>query len=177
MPSGCGYSAVHSTVTSLTVTSCFKFSGKSDHLQDLTFMTSAAERPHAGPHRRWGRPNSPHPPVPLQADSAAIHAEYPGFRWSRGLQQYYTGTVKTVSSLNFRCVRARCASRVRTECAVPLQMRVCGWSRAGTSLAFVQPCTQSDCAAGAAHPVGPPSTCTGVRPLPLYSVRAGRFDS
>jgi hypothetical protein len=140
-------------------------------------MTSAAERPHAGPHRRSGRPNAPHPPVPLQADSAAIHAEYPGFRWSRGLQKYYTGTVKTVSSLNFRCVRARCASRVRTECAVPLQMRVCGWSRAGTSLSFVQPCTQSDCAAGAAHPVGPPSTCTGVRSLPLYSVRAGRFDS
>jgi hypothetical protein len=42
------------------------------------------------------------------------------------------------------------ASRMRTECAVPLQMRVCGWSRAGTSLAIVQPCAQSDCAAGAA---------------------------
>jgi hypothetical protein len=76
-----------------------------------------------------------------------------------------------------------CASSVRVDsesanrvCRA-LQMRVCGCSRAGTSLAFVQRCTQSDCAAGAAHPVGPPSTCTCVRPLPLYSVCAGRFDS
>ncbi len=177
MPSGCGYSAVHSTVTSLTVTSSFKFSGKSD-LQDLTFMTSAAERPHAGPHRRSGWPNSPLPPCPSRPIRlpSMPSTRAPG-GLAGGLPKYYTGTVKTVASLNFRCVRARCASRVRTECAVPLQLRVCGWSRAGTSLAFVQPCTQSDCLQVQPTQCGPPSTCTGVRPLPQYSVRAGRFDS
>ena len=87
-------------------------------------------------HTRWAPPplgsaQCPPPPVPLQADSAAIHAEYPGSRWSRGLLKYYAGTVETVASLNFRCVEL--GARRECEPSVPCRSR-CG-SADGLALA------------------------------------------
>jgi len=94
-------------------------------------MTSAAERPHAGPHRRSGRPNAPLPPCPSRPIRLP---SMPSTRASGGLGVSQSTTPEPLRPLR-RSISAVCELGARRECepSVPCRSR-CG-SADGLALA------------------------------------------